>query len=55
MHEQGNYELGIINIRMEELKKQLRLLLAGAACKNISKEDIHELIDEIYDEYGGLG
>ena len=40
---------------MEELKKQLRLLLAGAACKNISKEDIHELIDEIYDEYGGLG
>ena len=30
---------------MEELKKQLRLLLAGAACKNISKEDIHELID----------
>ena len=32
---------------MEELKKQLRLLLAGAACKNISKEDIHELIDEI--------
>lgn len=36
------------------LKKQLRLLLAGASCKNITKADIHELIDEIYDEYGGL-
>lgn len=39
---------------MEELKKQLRLLLAGAACKNISKEEIQELIEEIYNEYGGL-
>lgn len=36
------------------LKKQLRLLLAGASCKSIAKEDIHELIDEIYEEYGGL-
>ena len=36
------------------LKKNLRLLLAGASCKNITKEDVHELIDEIYMEYGGL-
>ncbi len=36
------------------LKKQLKLLLAGAACKNISKEEVYGLIDEIYNEYGGL-
>lgn len=39
---------------MEDLKKQLRLLLAGAACKNISRQEVRELIDEIYNEYGGL-
>ncbi len=39
---------------MGELKKQLRLLLAGASCKNISKEEVQELIEEIYNEYGGL-
>lgn len=39
---------------MEDLKKQLRLLLAVAACKNISRQEVRELIDEIYNEYGGL-
>jgi len=39
---------------LEDLKKQLRLLLAGAACKNISRQEVRELIDEIYNEYGGL-
>ena len=39
---------------MEELKKELRVILAKSSCKNISREDIYELIDEIYEEYGGL-
>lgn len=39
---------------LDGLKQKLRLLLAGASCKNITKEEIHELIDEIYMEYGGL-
>lgn len=39
---------------LEDLKKQLRLLLAGAACKNISRQEVREMIDEIYNEYGGL-
>ena len=25
-----------------------------AAAKNISRQEVHELIDEIYEEYGGL-
>lgn len=37
-----------------ELKKELQVILAKSSCKNISKEEIYELIDEIYEDYGGL-
>ncbi len=39
---------------MEELRRELQVILAKSSCKNISKEEIHRLIDEIYEEYGGL-
>lgn len=39
---------------LEELKKVLQVILAESRCKNITREEIHELIDEIYEEYGGL-
>lgn len=39
---------------MEELKKDLRVLLAKGSLKNISKDEVYEIIDEIYNEYGGL-
>lgn len=39
---------------LEELKKELRVILAKSSCKNVSREEIYELIDEIYEEYGGL-
>lgn len=38
---------------LEETQKSLRVLLAQARCKNLSRQEIHALIDEIYDEYGG--
>ena len=34
-----------------ELKKELRVILAKSSCKNISKEEIHELIEDIYEDY----
>jgi DNA-binding transcriptional regulator YhcF (GntR family) len=34
-----------------ELKRELRVLLAKSSCKNISKDEIHALIEEIYSEY----
>ncbi|MFG6355229.1 MAG: GntR family transcriptional regulator [Acetatifactor sp.] len=37
-----------------ELKKELRVILARGCCKNITREEMHALIDEIYEEYGGL-
>ncbi len=36
---------------LAELKKQLRVILAKGSCKNITKEEIHQLIEEIYEEY----
>ena len=39
---------------MEDMKRELRVLLAQGSCKNISREDVHALIDEIYEDYGGL-
>ena len=38
---------------MNEMASALRVLLAGARCRDISKEEIHAMIDEIYTEYGG--
>ena len=36
---------------MEELKKDMQVLLAKSRCKKISKEEVHALIDEIYQNY----
>ena len=36
---------------MTELSEDLRMVIAKACCKNVSREEIHALIDEIYDEY----
>ena len=37
---------------MEEMKKELLVTLAKGSCKNITREEVHALIDEIYAEYG---
>ena len=38
---------------MQELQRELRVVLAKSCCKNISREEVHALIDEIYESYGG--
>lgn len=35
----------------EELKENLIVALARGYCRNISREEVHELIDKIFDEY----
>lgn len=39
---------------VEELRGNLQVILAKAWCKNISREEVHSLIDEIYEDYGGM-
>ena len=36
---------------LQEMKENLTVLLAKGCCKNITKEEVHELIDEIFEEY----
>ena len=36
---------------LEEMKRQLGVVLARGCCRNISREEVHALIDEICDEY----
>jgi len=39
---------------MNEIQKELQVIIAKGSCKNISREEFHMLIDEIYKNYGGL-
>lgn len=39
---------------VEEIRRELLLILARASCRDITREEVHDLIDEIYNEYGGL-
>lgn len=38
---------------MEEIYGNLWVILARAVCKNISREEIHQLVDRIMDNFGG--
>ena len=41
---------------VEELRQAMRVILARASCRNISRQEVHALIDEIYEEeeYGTI-
>ncbi|MCI7812901.1 MAG: GntR family transcriptional regulator [Lachnospiraceae bacterium] len=36
---------------LEEMKKNLRVVLARGRCKNITCQEVHQLVDEIFSEY----
>lgn len=36
---------------LEEMRCELQILLSRARCRNISRSDVHALVDEIFDEY----
>ncbi len=38
---------------IEELRRNMKLLIARAICKDISREEMHKLVDEIFLEYLG--
>ena len=35
----------------EDMKEEMRVIIAKGRCKNISREEIHALMDELYDSY----
>ena len=36
---------------LDEMQKNLRVLLAKGRCKNITRHEIHDMVDEIFDGY----
>ena len=36
---------------VEELRPDLQVILAEAVCKNISREEVHQMVDELYELY----
>ena len=36
---------------LEVMRQDLKVMLAWGSCKHISREEVHQLIDEIYREY----
>lgn len=40
---------------VEELKRDMHVLLAKSSCKRITREEVHALIDEIYENYEDNG
>ena len=39
---------------IDQVRQELKVILAKASCKNISRQEVHDLIDEIFEEYGGI-
>lgn len=39
---------------LKELEQDLTVVLARAICKNISRAEVHQLVDELFDSYGNL-
>ena len=37
--------------QLEEMRRQLRIVLARGRCKMISRQEVHDLVDEIFDDY----
>lgn len=38
---------------LEEMDEELHVILAKAICKGITREEVHQMIEEIYEEFGG--
>ena len=36
---------------LDEMKQELLVVLARGCCRNVSREEVHALLDEIFDEY----
>lgn len=36
---------------IDELRGQLGVILARSICKNVSRSEVHDLVDEVYDYY----
>ena len=38
---------------LEEMRRELAVVLARGGCKNVSRREVHDLVDELFDRFGG--
>lgn len=38
---------------LDEMGRDLSVILARGICKNVSREEVHQLIDSVFDAFGG--
>lgn len=38
---------------LEEMRRELAVVLAWGVCKNVSRREVHDLVDELFDRFGG--
>lgn len=36
---------------LEKLMEEMKMIMAQAVCKGVSREEIHQIVDQIFDEY----
>ena len=36
---------------LQEMERDMRVILARGVCKNVSREEVHQLVDSIYDAF----
>ena len=39
---------------LEEMRRDLSVVLAKAACKHISRDEVHQLVDSIFEDFSGV-
>ncbi len=37
--------------QLAQMRRELKIVLARGCCKNISRQEVHDLVDEIFDDY----
>lgn len=37
--------------QIERMRRELQIVLARGCCKNITRQEVHDLVDEIFDDY----
>ena len=40
---------------LEDMRQELGVVLARGVCKNVSRDEVHRLVDEIFDRFAGGG
>ena len=54
LRQEGFVKLDVNKLEaLEEMRRELAVVLARGVCKNVSRREVHDLVDELFDRFGG--